>query len=159
MPDSLFTPNLIMEIAEATEDYQVTPSEFSQIMGSVTSIVAGFAITGMVGMLIRTIAKEFAEKTPFEVKEVAGVPLPVPEYQASTEYEYYISIPVTYRQASTSAGRRYIRERMAEIRKRILKQCPDAEIKPGFVIGELMVKCSKPISAKDLGRGIEVAPV
>jgi len=79
MPNGLVTPDLIMEIAEATEDYQVTPSEFSQIMGTMTSIVAGFAITGMVGMLVKTIASEFAEKTPFEVKEVAGVPLPVPE--------------------------------------------------------------------------------
>jgi len=87
LSDGLLTPDLIMEIAEATEDYQVTPSEFSQIMSTMTSIVAGFAITGMVGMLVRTIAKEFAEETPFEVKEVAGVPLPVPEYQTSTNWK------------------------------------------------------------------------
>jgi len=81
LPDGLLTPSLVMEIAEATEDYRVTPSEFEQIMGTMTSIVAGFAITGMVGMLVKTITKEFARQTPFEVKEVGGMPLPVPEYQ------------------------------------------------------------------------------
>ena len=84
MPDGLLTPSLVMEIAEATEDYRITPSEFSQIMSTMTSIVAVFAITGMAGMLIRTVTKEFAKQTPFEVKEVAGVPLPVPVRNIST---------------------------------------------------------------------------
>jgi len=77
---------------------------------------------------------------------------------AKAVYEYMVRIPVSYKQASTSAGRRYVRERMSEVRRRILEQCPEAEIRSGFVIGTFEVKCSKPIIAKDLGRGIEVSP-
>lgn len=71
-------------------------------------------------------------------------------------YEYSINIPVSYRQAQTTAGRRYIRERMSEVRRRILERCPDAKITSGLVIGTLDVKCSMPLTARDLGRGIEI---
>jgi len=79
LPDGLFTPSLVMEIAEATEDYQVTPSEFSQIMGTVTSIVAGFAMTGMVGMLTGSVFSAFEKKTGYEVLDEYGLPIPVPK--------------------------------------------------------------------------------
>ena len=95
MSDGLLTPNLVMEIAEATEDYRVTPSEFQQIMGTMTSIVVGFAITGVAGMLIKTVTKEFARQTPFEVKEIAGIPLPVPEYQTQVITEVRPAYTVT----------------------------------------------------------------
>jgi len=79
LPDGLLTPDLIMQITEATEDYQVTPSEFSQIMGTMTSIVAGFAITGLIGMLTGSIFSAFEKKTGYEVLDEYGLPVPVPK--------------------------------------------------------------------------------
>jgi len=81
MPDGLLTPDLVMEIAEATEDYQVTPSEFSQIMNTLTSAAAGVLAAGAIGLLIGAISEKFARETAFEVRKVAGIPLPVPEHQ------------------------------------------------------------------------------
>jgi len=79
LPDGLFAPALVMEIAEAAEDYQVTPSEFSQIMSTVTSIVAGFAITGLIGMLTGSVFSAFEKKMGYEVLDEYGLPVPVPK--------------------------------------------------------------------------------
>lgn len=68
-----------MQVAEATEDYQVTPSEFSQIMSTMTSIAAGFVITGLVGMLTGSIFSAFEKKTGYEVLDEYGLPIPVPK--------------------------------------------------------------------------------
>ena len=63
MPDGLITPELVLQVAEATEDYQVTPTEFSEIMGTVTSICIGTAIVGLIGMLMGAMIKEFTRET------------------------------------------------------------------------------------------------
>ena len=58
---NLITPELILQVAEAAEDYRITPTEFSGIMGTVTSIFAGAAVAGLIGMLMGTIIKGFTK--------------------------------------------------------------------------------------------------
>lgn len=77
MPDGLITPGLVLQVAEATEDYVVTPAEFSEIMGTVTTIFVGAAVAGLIGMLTGTIIKGFTKETGIKVEERAGVPIPV----------------------------------------------------------------------------------
>ena len=77
MPDGLITPGLVLQVAEATEDYVITPTEFSEIMGTVTSIFAGAAVAGLIGMLTGAIIKGFTRETGIKVEEKAGVPMPV----------------------------------------------------------------------------------
>jgi len=72
---------------------------------------------------------------------------------------YSVRISVTYTQAQTSAGRRYVRERMGEIKRRILAIDPKAEIKSGFVIGDMDVKTTKTLTAKMLSRNVEVSEI
>ena len=61
---------------------------------------------------------------------------------------YVVTIPVSYRQTSTSSGRRYIRSRMTEMKRRILEIDPEAGVKPGRVIGTIDVKTSRLLTAK-----------
>ena len=77
MPDGLITPELVLQVAEATEDYQVTPTEFSEIMGTVTSIFMGVAVAGFVGMLTGAIFKGFTRETGIKMEKKAGVPIPI----------------------------------------------------------------------------------
>ena len=77
MPDGLITPELVLQVAEATEDYVVTPTEFSEIMGTVTSILAGVAVAGLTGMLMGVITKSFTRETGIKIEEKAGVPIPI----------------------------------------------------------------------------------
>jgi len=70
---TLFTPGLVIEVAEAVEDSVITTEELSSIMGVVTSIFMGIMLAVFVGMLMRTITKETGIKT----KEIAGVPIPM----------------------------------------------------------------------------------
>ncbi|GAI65440.1 unnamed protein product, partial [marine sediment metagenome] len=44
---NLLTPELVIEVAEAVEDYQITAKEFSNIMIVVTSIFMGIAIISL----------------------------------------------------------------------------------------------------------------
>lgn len=64
---SLMTPELVLQVAEAAEDYRITPAELSEIMGTVTSIFAGVAIAGLVGMLTGAIFKGFTKETGIKV--------------------------------------------------------------------------------------------
>lgn len=57
MPNGLITPGLVWQIYEAGEDYRVTATEFSEIMGTIASIVLGAFIFGTVGMLIGAISE------------------------------------------------------------------------------------------------------
>ena len=51
------TPGLVLEVAEAAEDYVITPSEFSGIMGTAFSTAAGLFIFGILGMTIAGLTK------------------------------------------------------------------------------------------------------
>ncbi len=64
---NLLTPELVLQVAEAAEDYRITPAELSEIMGTVTSIFAGVAIAGLVGMLTGAIFKGFTKETGIKV--------------------------------------------------------------------------------------------
>ncbi|GAI67449.1 unnamed protein product [marine sediment metagenome] len=77
MPDGLLTPGLVLQVAEAAEDYRITPTEFSEIMGTVTSIIAGVAVAGLIGMLTGAIFKGFTKETGIKVVEKRGIPIPV----------------------------------------------------------------------------------
>ena len=77
MPNGLFTPGLITEVAEAVEDYQITAKEFEEIMEVVTSIFSGIMIAGFVGMLTGAIFKGFTKETGIKVEKRAGVPIPI----------------------------------------------------------------------------------
>ncbi|MBA7558624.1 hypothetical protein ES708_00228 [subsurface metagenome] len=77
MPDGLITPELVLQVAEAAEDYVITPAEFSEIMGTVATIFAGVGVAGLIGMLTGAIIKGFTKETGIKVKEKAGVPIPI----------------------------------------------------------------------------------
>lgn len=77
MPDGLFTPDLIVEVAEAVEDTVITQEEFSGIMGVVASIMIGVMFAVFVGMLVKGITKGFTKETGIETKEIAGVSIPI----------------------------------------------------------------------------------
>ena len=60
MPDGLITPGLVLQVAEATEDYVVTSTEFSEIMGTITSIFIGAFVFGAMGLMISSVvAREY----------------------------------------------------------------------------------------------------
>ena len=73
---NLITPELVLQVAEATEDYVVTPTELSEIMGTVTSIFLGVAVAGFVGMLTGAILKGFTRETGIKLREEMGIPIP-----------------------------------------------------------------------------------
>ena len=73
MPNGLFTPKLIMEVAEAGEDSVITHEEFSGIMKTIASVFMGVAMMVFITMLIRGLIKGTGVKT----KKIAGIPLPV----------------------------------------------------------------------------------
>ncbi len=75
MPNGIFTPELILEVAEAGEDAVVTAKELSGIMGVISILFAEIAISGFVGILIGTIAKGFTEETGSKTKKIAGIPV------------------------------------------------------------------------------------
>ena len=77
LPDGLITPELVLQVAEAAEDYVITPTELSEIMGTVISIFAGTAVAGLIGMLMGAIIKEFTKETGIKVVEKGGIPIPV----------------------------------------------------------------------------------
>ena len=53
--------------------------------------------------------------------------------------DYDLLLNVTYRQASTSSGRRYLLKREQAVIGKIRQACPDATIKHGWIIGQLHV--------------------
>jgi len=77
LPDGLLTPGLVLQVAEAAEDYRITPTELSEIMGTVTSIFAGVMIAGFVGMLTGAVFKGFTKETGVKIEEKGGIPIPV----------------------------------------------------------------------------------
>lgn len=74
---NLITPELVLQVAEAVEDYRVTPAEFTEIMGTVTSIFVGAAVAGLVGMLTGTMFRGFTRETEIKTKKIGGVPIPM----------------------------------------------------------------------------------
>lgn len=76
MPDGLITPGLVLEVAEAVEDYRITAKEFNDIMEVVTSIFVGVAVAGCVGMLTEAIFKGFTRETGIKLREELGIPIP-----------------------------------------------------------------------------------
>ena len=80
MPNGLFTPGLITEVAEAVEDSVITTQEFSSIMEVITGIFTGIMIAGFVGMLTGAIFKGFTKETGIKTKKIAGVVIPIMEY-------------------------------------------------------------------------------
>ena len=77
MPNGLITPELVLQVAEAAEDYRITSAEFSEIMGTISSIFAGVAVAGFVGMLTGAIFKGFTRETGIKVVERGGIPIPI----------------------------------------------------------------------------------
>jgi len=76
---NLLTPELVLQVAEAVEDYQVTAKEFEEIMGVATSVFMGVAIAGLVGMLTGAIFRGFTKETGIKMEKRAGVPIPIME--------------------------------------------------------------------------------
>ncbi len=77
---NLITPGLVIEVAEAVEDYQITAKEFNSVMIVVTSIFMGVAIISLGNILVKPIIKGFTKETGIETRKVAGVVIPVMEY-------------------------------------------------------------------------------
>ena len=61
MPDGLITPELVLQVAEAAQDYVVTQTEFDEIMGTISSIFIGVFVFGALGMLIGTLTEGVRE--------------------------------------------------------------------------------------------------
>lgn len=57
MPDGLITPGLVWQVWEAGQDYQVTPTEFSDIMSTISSIATGAFVFGALGMVMGRLTK------------------------------------------------------------------------------------------------------
>ena len=74
---NLITPELVIEVAEAVKDYQITAKEFEDIMEVATSVFMGVAIAGLVGMLTGAIFRGFTKETGIKVVEKGGIPIPV----------------------------------------------------------------------------------
>lgn len=49
----LLTPELVVQVLRASQDFVITPQEFSEIMGTITNIAAGIMIAGILGILFR----------------------------------------------------------------------------------------------------------
>lgn len=77
MPDGLITPGLVLQVAEAARDYRITPTEFAEIMGTISTILAGVAVAGFIGMLTGAIFRGFTKETGIKVVEKGGIPIPV----------------------------------------------------------------------------------
>ncbi len=77
MPDGLITPGLVLQVAEAASDYRITPTEFSEIMGTISTIFAGVAVAGFIGMLTGAIFRGFTKETGIKVVEKGGIPIPI----------------------------------------------------------------------------------
>ena len=58
MPDGVVTPGLVWQVWEAGEDYRITPTEFNEIIGTISSIVIGAFVFGSMGMMIGALIKE-----------------------------------------------------------------------------------------------------
>ncbi len=67
MPDGLITPELVLQVAEAAEDYVITPSEFSSIMGTLTMIFMGVAAVVLGNILILPVIKGFTKETGVKI--------------------------------------------------------------------------------------------
>jgi len=85
----MITPELVQQMAVAVSPAspggrRITPEEFQRIMGILTGTAAGIMAAGAVGMLVSAITKRFSE-TVFEVREVAGIPVPVLRSHSSPE--------------------------------------------------------------------------
>ncbi|GAJ13108.1 unnamed protein product [marine sediment metagenome] len=61
MPNGLITPELVLQVAEAAEDYLITPTEFSEIMGTISSIFIGAFVFGALGMLMGRLTEGVRE--------------------------------------------------------------------------------------------------
>jgi hypothetical protein len=77
LSNGLITPGLVLEVVEAAEDYQITSTEFSEIMGTIASTAGGIIVAGVVGMFLEKIAKEFTKETGIKTEKIAGIPLPI----------------------------------------------------------------------------------
>jgi hypothetical protein len=76
---NLITPELVIEVAEAVEDYQITAQEFNSIITIITSIFMGVAIISLGAILTEPIIKGLTKETGIKTKEIAGVPIPIME--------------------------------------------------------------------------------
>jgi len=61
LPDGLITPELVLQVAEAAQDYVVTQTEFTGIMATISSIFIGAFIFGAVGMVMGRFTEEMRE--------------------------------------------------------------------------------------------------
>ena len=77
MPNGLFTPGLIMEVAEAGEDSVITQEEFGSITSVITETFIGIAMAVFITMLLKGVLKDFTKETGITTKKIAGAIIPV----------------------------------------------------------------------------------
>ena len=75
----ILTPELVTQLVRSVKDYRITPWEFQQIMNTLTTTAGEILIGLATGILVGAVSERFARETAFEVKEIVGVPLPIPE--------------------------------------------------------------------------------
>lgn len=67
MSSGLFTPGLVLEVAEAAEDSVITPAEFSSIISVITGIFMGVVVVVFIAMLTGGIFKGFTKETGVKI--------------------------------------------------------------------------------------------
>ena len=75
----VLTPELVAQLVRSVKDYRITPWEFQQIMNTLTAVVGEALASLATGILVGAVTEKFARETAFEVRKIAGMPLPVPE--------------------------------------------------------------------------------
>ena len=75
----VLTPELVAQVVHSVKDYRITPWEFQRIMNALTATVGEILAGLATGVLVGAVTERFARETAFEVKEIAGIPLPIPE--------------------------------------------------------------------------------
>lgn len=80
MPDGLITPGLVLQVAEAAEDYRITPTEFTEVMGTISSIFVAAFVFGSAGMLLRGLAEGVTSFTSEESKHHSGGNVEIERY-------------------------------------------------------------------------------
>ena len=136
---NLITPGLVLQVAEAAEDYVITPAEFSEIMGTISSIFIGVFVFGAVGMLMRGFSEGITSFTSEELRHQETMFFNVPEareHLMSKGFVYTLR-PKVRRTGKDVAyyGSYYQKEKIADVWVDFIKEVKDIEELREYVSG------------------------
>jgi len=117
------TPELIQQMIVSVLPWspggvKITAQEYRDIVNTLTNIVAGVMVAGLTGILIGSITGRFSSETMFEVKEIAGIPVPVPgriftdtgsQIESLTDRELWLELMEAFEEARKRTNMRYLK--------------------------------------------------